>query len=118
MNNKIISISKRREQERKTKIRLFAILAIILIISATIFSTTIILADTEKNNTEYYKYFKSIEIEEGDTLWSIAEEYMTTEHYGSVNEYIKEIKDTNGLSSDTIKAGQNLIITYYSTEYK
>lgn len=54
----------------------------------------------------------SVQIEEGDSLWSIAEEYYTGE-YKSVRNYVKEIKSTNGLTSDTIHAGCYLIIPCY-----
>ena len=35
-----------------------------------------------------YKYYKSIEIQSGDTLWAIAEDTMTDE-YNSVAEYVQ-----------------------------
>lgn len=58
-----------------------------------------------------YKYYKSIEIQSGDTLWAIAEDTMTDE-YNSVAEYVQVLKDMNNLDSDNIQAGQNLIIAY------
>lgn len=63
------------------------------------------------------KYFKSIEIQYGDTLWSIANEYMGTE-YKHVNDYIKELKKMNGLVDDHIQAGNYLVVSYYSEEVK
>ncbi len=63
-------------------------------------------ADTE------VKCYKSIEIQPGDSLWSIAEEYQDA-HYTSTNEYIKEIKQINHLQSDLIHSGRYLTITYY-----
>ena len=59
------------------------------------------------------KYFTNIVVEEGDSLWSIAEEYMDEEHYESIYEYIDELKKMNNLKSDTIYAGQNLVVTYF-----
>lgn len=50
-------------------------------------------------------------IEPGDSLWSIAEETMT-EQYNSVSEYIVALKAMNHLESDTIHAGQYLMIPY------
>ena len=64
-----------------------------------------------------YKYYTSIEIEKGDTLWTIAEQYMTSE-YGSIQSYVEEIKDVNNLGDDEIHSGQYLTIPYYSTENK
>ncbi len=62
-----------------------------------------------------YKYYTSIQIQPGDTLNSIAEEYMTAE-YESTQEYVDEVISMNGLTSTTIHAGAYLTVPYYSTE--
>ena len=61
------------------------------------------------------KYFTTIEIEEGDTLWEIAKENRT-EEYASIEAYIDEVKRTNHLESDQIEAGYSLLIPYYASE--
>ena len=63
-----------------------------------------------------YKYYKSITISNGDSLWSIAQEYIDDEHYDSVKDYINEVKQLNSLKSDYISYGENIIIPYYSYE--
>lgn len=60
-------------------------------------------------------YYLSVPISNQDTLWSIAEEYYT-EEFGSVKNYIKEIKECNSLSSDAIYAGNHIIIPVYNEE--
>lgn len=65
-------------------------------------------------STHNEKYFKCIDIEADDTLWSIAEEYMT-EEYSSTEEYIDEIKSINNLMSDKIYSGATLVIPYYAS---
>ena len=60
-----------------------------------------------------YKYFKSIEIQPGDTLWSIAEEYMSDD-YESVADYIKEVKFMNNIEDSRITTGNYLVVPYYS----
>ena len=62
-----------------------------------------------------FKYYTSVEVEYGDTLWGIASNYMT-EEYRSLQDYIEEIKTLNGLQSDMIRSGQFLVIPYYSSE--
>lgn len=64
-----------------------------------------------------YKYFTSYEIQPGDTLTSIAQEYTKNSDINTA-EYIKEVKKNNMLSSDKITAGKNIIIAYYSFERK
>lgn len=62
-----------------------------------------------------YKYYTSIYIEEGDSLWSIAELYL---YDGiSIIDYIDELKRINSLENENIKAGCYLLVSYYSDEY-
>lgn len=63
-----------------------------------------------------FKYYTSIQIEQGDTLWSIASDYMSPE-YDSIQEYIAEVKELNQLGPDDIHSGQYLTIPYYSSEF-
>ena len=55
--------------------------------------------------------YESIQIHNGDTLWSLAKEYNTSEL--STNDFVKEIKEVNNLSSDYINNGNYLIIPVY-----
>ncbi len=59
------------------------------------------------------KYYTSIEIQAGDSLWSIAKEHMSAE-YGSIQEYVTEVIALNQLSDETLHAGEYLLIPYYS----
>lgn len=58
------------------------------------------------------KIYKSIEVEYGDTLWSIALEYYNKE-ITSIEDYIDEIKDINSLTSSKINSGNYLIVMEY-----
>ena len=55
------------------------------------------------------KYYTSIMIEPGDTLWSIAYEYITPE-YNGIEEYIAELRRLNHLDGDKIHAGRYLAV--------
>jgi len=57
----------------------------------------------------------SVQIEEGDSLWSLASEYYT-EEFSSIANYITEIKRMNGLSSDMLYAGSYLLIPQFVAE--
>ena len=59
------------------------------------------------------KYFTSIEVKEGDTLWSIASEYMSDE-YKDRNEFMDEVRQMNHITGSVIRAGSRLFIPYYS----
>lgn len=77
------------------------------------------IASAHENTGEQaiYKYYKSIQIQPGDTLWDIAEETMTSE-YDSTAEYVDVLKEMNGLTSDQIEAGQYLTVAYNDTVYR
>lgn len=61
---------------------------------------------------EYEKSFISIEIEQGDTLTSIAQEYATSE--AEYQDYIEEVKNINNLKNDIIHNGCYLLVPVYT----
>lgn len=69
-------------------------------------------SDTHTVDHNSTKYYKTIEITSGDTLWDIAETYID-DNYDSVKEYVQELKDINHLDSDSIQDGQYLTVAYY-----
>lgn len=56
-------------------------------------------------------YYKSVLIHAGDSLWSIAEEYMSDE-YDSIESYVAELKRINSLKTDNIQANQHILVVY------
>lgn len=89
------------------KIMLTAVLVLVFLL-ATITSMQFVQAD---ESTEYEKSFISIEIQEGDTLTSIAKEYAISE--AEYADYIEEVQSINSLNSDAIQAGCYLMIPIY-----
>ena len=64
-----------------------------------------------------YKYYTTVTVATGETLWDIAKKY-SSEEYGSIENYIREVKSINHISGDRICAGEALTVPYYSGEYK
>ncbi len=64
-----------------------------------------------------FKYYRSITVESGDSLWNIAQENIT-EEYDSVQDYIEEVCFINSITADDIHAGHHLIIPYYEAEFR
>ncbi len=56
------------------------------------------------------KTYKTIEIQKGDTLWSIAETYMP-EDCESVEAYIAELRKLNSLQSDELYSSCYLMVS-------
>lgn len=86
----------------------------VLLFMIVIFTSFIFTFNVE-GNTEKNKIYTSVQVEEGDSLWSIAKTYYT-EDFDDYNELIDEIKTINNMSSDTIKVGCYIIVPYYINE--
>lgn len=114
-NQKIAKRRQRQIEVRRNIVFLTVSMAVVILASVLIISFSAQASD--KSRPASYKYYTSIQIEQGDTLWSIANENMDPAHYESAAAYVNEIKIMNSLTSDKIVAGNYLIIPYYSTEY-
>lgn len=111
-NNKL----KRQQEVQKQIIILIFTFCVILILAVTL-GSTFAKAKDFKSDAPDYKYFTSILIETGDSLYSIALENMST-HYNSVDAYMNEVKHINSLDEKmSIHAGQYIIIPYYSRNF-
>jgi LysM repeat protein len=98
---------------QSNKRRIWILGAAILILSV-IFSVGFISKTVKaQKSIERIKLVTSVEVEKGDTLWSIASEYISDE-YADMNEYIEEIRDSNNLASDEIHTGNFIIVPYYA----
>lgn len=111
LRNQRRKIRRQREIRRKC---FMGIMAFVIVIGLAVSYTTIISdASTELGDISF-KYYTSVEVNYGDSLWSIAEQYMSGEHYKNQKEYIAEVVSINHLQTEDITAGQNLIVPYYS----
>ena len=110
-------IAKRKHQQRmRSMISISALIVSILIV----FSVSGLVTNARSSNDKpEYKYFMSYELEKGDSLWSVAHKNCDEAYYESVEEYMEEVCIINSISLDTeLVAGTNLIIPYYSNEFK
>lgn len=101
-----------RQTIQRTRRRFFAscFMLLILVIAVTGYSMLTTLAEEEA--VQGMPYYGSIEIQEGDSLWKIADRYrkgsrMTTQ------EYVEQLQRMNRLTGDTIHTGAHLTIVYY-----
>ncbi len=108
----------KRQREVRNHILIFAFTICLIIGMVISYHSFISRAETEAYADNLsFKYYTEIEVEYGDSLWSIAGKYVDG-HYNTSLEYIKEVKSINHLHSDVIKEGQKLIVPYYSNEFK
>ena len=111
----------RRKLHRQRELRrkfITAVMTFCLILISTI-SYHAIRTDASTGTDEVnFKYYTSITVQNGETLWDIADEYIDYNEYSGKNAYIAEVQSINHLDhNSTIKAGQSLIVPYYSTEF-
>ena len=102
---------KRRKRQKRQILTAFFTLCLIIVMSFAIssFSSN---AKTEIED-EVCKYYKSVIIQKGDTLWSIASQNMDS-GYDDISSYIEEVMRMNGLRDDRITEGMYLIVPYFS----
>ena len=81
-------------------------LASLATIVAISLSTVVVHADTEQN----YVY-ESIQVMDNDSVWSIAKKYCPSNM--DINQYIDEVEQLNGISSNYIVKGKYLLIPVY-----
>ena len=102
---------------RKKK-KMSAVITLILFCGCFLFGSFLSFAQNSRTEEPVqFKCYKSIVIQEGDSLWSLAERHIDSESETAVKEYIKELKQINQLESETIQTGEHLIIPYYTTEF-
>lgn len=103
----------RRERRRKCltlAVAAFAAFCMILVCAISYNSIS-------SNANDSFKYYTSVTVEAGESLWDIADDYIDG-HYDSRDNYIAEVCSINHLDENgTVMAGQTLIVPYYSSEY-
>jgi len=111
-NNKI-----RRQRQLRKNIMMFIITAVFIVIFSIGGFTTYSKAK-DKESVVLYKYYTNIEVQYGESLWDIAENYFCEDKYKNYEHYISEVMQINSLYSEEVSAGSYLIVPYYSSEFK
>lgn len=109
----------RRQKIYRRQLLLVSLIAAFIVFGG-VFAASSLLTNAQADNATFeYKYYKTITVHADDTMWNIAEANYSDEHYHDMNSYINEICNINGISDrDDLKAGEALIVPYYSSEFK
>ena len=94
---------------RNRKIMLLAGIILTIVLAFIFYSNRAV----AENSRPVYTYYTSYEIQPGDTLWSIADQFMGPD-YTDKQDFISNIKSMNHLLDDDITAGNYLVIEYSS----
>lgn len=125
VNQYCVRKSKQRSCRRTRRYRLGSVrrfingmLALVMILSLSFgFGSFFSSAHDNKTEVSNEKYYKSIQIKKGDSLWSIAQQYRDTED--SVYEYMDELAEANHLTRKdycNLQEGDYLVISYSQEE--
>lgn len=107
-----------RQQKARRKMVFTFFLTLVVIFGIGTFFGTLLTRAKEPKGGPSYKYYTNVEIQSGDTLWSLADTYMDTEHYESRTDYMNEVMNINHMVTDCLVAGEKLIVPYYSPDQK
>ena len=93
------SLRKREVAVRRQK-GILAIAIIVVVALGILLGTSMnALASSDKDIASYNKYYVSIRVESGDTLWTIADEYVEGFNIEK-SEYIEEVCQINAISKN------------------
>lgn len=103
----------RRNVKRKQLLQKVALtfLGVAVIVLAILLFAPSVQAEAE-STVSYEKRIVSVRVTENDSLWKIAERFYCEEKE-SIPEFVRSIKETNHLESDTIYPDTYLVIQYY-----
>ncbi|WP_051199853.1 LysM peptidoglycan-binding domain-containing protein [Butyrivibrio sp. FCS006] len=95
-------------------------LTIAFVIFLFAFIGTTVMSSAQSDEYEpSFKYYKTVTVHSDETLWNIANANFSEDNYDNINEYIGEICTINAISDpDTINAGEDIVVPYYSAEFK
>jgi len=102
----------RREAQVRTQRYFIGITIIVMIALGIIYGSQIHVFAGVGAKPVLQKYYTSIRVEEGDTLWDIAGKYVADTSI-SRQEYMNEVCALNGICADEIYAGEYLVVMYY-----
>ncbi len=104
------------KRQRQVRFYVLGMVLAAVLLAGIIFSFRVLVTRAQDEEISY-KYYASIQVSYGESLWSIAETYQD-EHYDCIQDYMDEVIHINHLrNEDDLTAGQYLIVPYYSSEY-
>ena len=111
------TLKKMKQQMRVQKVRIYKtiyslLLTVCIIGSMAILFSNISLNAKASSDPAVCKYYKSVMVQNGDTLWKLAGEYSMPERE-SKEQFVNEVMKINHMSEDTLYSGAYIIVPYY-----
>lgn len=107
-------LEQRRREAMRKRIHLLTVVFSFVVIFVSAISANAIIASAENRQGQHSeKRYTSVVVENGDTVWDIAQAYLADGH--SVASLVEEIGFINGLDDTySIQSGCMLMIPYYA----
>jgi cell division protein YceG involved in septum cleavage len=121
-NNKISARANhnlaRRARTVSVQKRMITLISIVIISCLILIGSSIRAFASSHVVEDLHKYYTSIEVQKGDTLWNIADNYIM-DGVMSRDDFIDTVCTINGISeNDILKSGDHIVVVYYSSEVK
>ena len=119
MTDREYRVYKRKlRRQREQRKRIASVLAAILLVVICLGSYRSFSTKAVDNTPDNFKYYTSVIVKSGDTLWSISDKFIDYSEYRTKESYIKEVCSINHIEDESeIRIGQELVVPYYSTEF-
>ncbi|MCH5334045.1 MAG: LysM peptidoglycan-binding domain-containing protein [Agathobacter sp.] len=108
---------RRRERALQVKRQILILAAVVVTGLAILLGSSIRAMASSPKKAEMHKYYTSIAVERGDTLWALADDYIA-EGLMDRKAFIAEVSELNHLTDGHIHSGAHIIVPYYSEEVK
>ena len=106
------SLARREAQVRGQKFCIVLTIVFVIIVGI-LFGTGIQVYAGKEDTKPVQKYYKTICVEAGDTLWDIAVRQTADFPEISIKDYIKKVKKVNRMEGDDIQSGNYLLLPTY-----
>jgi len=117
MKREQIFRNQRLRNKRVQEKRIIFMICTVFCVLAVILGAFSLKGKAEGDDQQTFKYYTSVRLNYGDTLWTMADRFMDQEHYTRAS-YINEVKSINHIHDENeLQAGMTLIVPYYSGEW-
>lgn len=104
---------RRRARALQVQRQLLALAAVIIVCLAILLGGAVRALASSDSGAKLHKYYTSVRVERGDTLWELADSY-TVEGLMDREDFIREVSRLNRLTDGQIHSGAYIVVPYYA----
>ncbi len=106
---------RRRARAVQVQRQIAILTSVVAVALAILLGSSISAMANSPGKPKLHKYYTSIAVESGDTLWSLADDYLV-DGLMDRSAFIAEVSELNHLSDERIHSGAYLVVPYYASE--